>query len=382
MNINNYVKINQKSFQEDELKDTDFAIFAQLSYANFSKYLKKDEYIKLSSFILEDDYNYISSSALANKQTHTLIKAMSKSNRFKDVEIFNYNTKNNQKLKIQFGGMVFKLSNNTYVIAFRGTDTSLNGWYESLMLSYKDSFTPGQEYSFNYLKAALGLIPDDATIYLTGHSKGGNNIQTAFLNLSKEEKERVTALYNFEGPGNRFDFFNDENFKSVEHKINKYVTSDSIIGLLLYDFQKHNVIEASGSNGIIQHTIFTWKIDEKTLKLKQVSSISKNALAFSIAVDKWLKDSTPKQTQELIDELFEFLNKAGIKNQRDLSITNFDKIIALFKQYSSINKENKKLIANQLNNLFKIFLSYRFMSFDKLLEQSKYEKFLVNKSAN
>lgn len=379
MNINNYVRLNQKTFLEDELKDTDFAVFAQLSYANFSKYLKKEENVKLSSFVSEDDYNYISSTALANKQTHTLIKSMSKSNRFKDVEVFNYNVKNNQKLKIQFGGMIFKLPNNSYVIAFRGTDTSLNGWYESLMLSYKENVTNGQLYSLNYLKESLNLIPSDADIYLAGHSKGGNNIQYAFLSLTSQEKDRIKQLYNFEGPGNRFDFFNDENFKSVESKIHKYVTSDSIIGLLLYDFQKHNIIEASGTNGIIQHTIFTWKLDENTFKLKQINSISKNALAFSISVDKWLANSTPSQTQKLIDDLFQFLSKAGIKNQRDLSITNLDKLVNLFKQYSSINKKEKRNITNQLSNLFKIFLSYRFMSFAKLLEISKYEKFLVNK---
>lgn len=380
MNIIDYVKINKKTLEENPIKDTDFAIFAQLAYLNFSKFQKRQEYIRIGDFSLEDDFKYLAKTALAEKESLSLIKEMSKSKRFKDVEVFGFETKKDSKVKMNFGAMTFKFGDN-YIISFRGTDTTLDGWYESMQLSY-DSNIPGQELALDYLYRILDKIPDNSKIFLTGHSKGGNICQYAFLNTSKENQDRISCIYNFEGPGNRNKYFENEEFVSLQDKIHKYVTSDSIIGMLLYDFQKHTVIDAKGTTGIVQHTIFTWKIDTTSLNLLKTNSLSKNALAFSIAIDKWLSKYNKEDTKYFVDLVFKLLDKAGIKDQKDFEVNTIDTLSKLVNEYSKTQKDERKSTINRLNTLFKLFMKYRFMSKEKLIELSKYERFLFEDSTS
>ena len=374
MNIIEYVKTNQQEISKVPLLDTDFAIFAQLAYLNFHKFQEKNEFINIADFIKEEDFKYLAKPALAEKDSLVLIKEINKSSRYKNLQVFGFKTKNDKNLKMNFGAMVFKLDNN-YIISFRGTDTSFEGWYESLQLSY-DNYIPGQQYALDYLNEIMNKIPINSSIFLTGHSKGGNICQYAFLHTSKQNQDRIKCIYNFEGPGNRNNYFEDEGFKKLQNKIHKYVTSDSIIGMLLYDFQKHIVIDAKGSTGIIQHTIFTWKVDPTSLNFLQTKSLSKNALAFSIAIDKWLAKYNKEDTKYFIDLVFKLLSNAGIKDQKDFEINTMDKITSLLSSYSKLEKHAKKSTIDRLTTLFKLFMKYRFVSKDKLIELSKYERFL------
>lgn len=380
MNIIEYVKLNQKNLIEDPLKDTDFAIFAQLAYLNFHKFQQRNQFINIADFNNEEDFKYLAKPALAEKDSLTLIKEINKSSRYKNLQVFGFKTHNNKELKMNFGAMVFKLDNN-YIISFRGTDTSFEGWYESLQLSY-DNYIPAQQYALSYLNDIIDKIPSDSSIFLTGHSKGGNICQYAFLNTSKQNQDRINCIYNFEGPGNRNNYFENEDFIKLQNKIHKFVTSDSIIGMLLYDFQKHTVIDAKGPTGLIQHTIFTWKVDPSSLVLLQTKSLSKNALAFSIAIDKWLAKYGKENTKYSIDLLFKLLAKAGIKDQKDFEINTMDKITSILNNYSKLEKNVKKSSFDKLSTLFKLFMKYRFMSKDKLIELSKYERFLFDEETN
>ena len=64
---------------------------------------------------------------------------------------------------------------DTAIIVMRGTGKTTVGWAEDFRLGYQVMGTGAQLASFRYLKET-----DARKIYLTGHSKGGNNISSAF----------------------------------------------------------------------------------------------------------------------------------------------------------------------------------------------------------
>lgn len=377
MNIVDYVLINQMPFTKENILDTDMAIFAQLAYFRFKKFLKRKSSLILNEIKNEEDIKYATRLSLIPKPGEELLKNLIVSTRYKNVEIKYIKRVNSEQAKIQFEAMTFKLSEDIYVISFRGTDISINGWYESMMLSYSTSI-PGHSVGKEYLEEVVNNIPLNSKIYIVGHSKGGNIAQYAFIHTTSEIQSRITALYNFEGPGNKEDLTLNETFKRVEDKIFKYVTVDSIIGILLIDNKNNRIVKADGNNGVTQHSLYTWHVNDEKLTFVLVPSLSKTALAFSLAIDEWLSCYPPEKTKSLLDGLFIFFEKCGIKTQKDFTTNFASSAKKVMKQYGYVDKSQKKEYTSIMNNLFKIFIKYRFMNINKLNELNNNEQRLIN----
>lgn len=365
MNIIEYVKQNQKSFKEDSLKETDFAVFSQISYFEFQKFFKKQDVVTFKQFNLLKDKQYLVKKALDSKKGLKLVNELVVSNRFKDIEIFHFKKYTSSSKKIQFAALSFKIDFNTYVICYRGTDISLTGWYESTMLSYKTTI-PGQLSAKHYLDELVAIFPSNTRFYLTGHSKGGNLAQYAYLFAKKESQDQVEAIYNFEGPGNLENYPLEDKNASLLSKIKKYITKDSVIGTLLLDNINSVIIDATGINGVIQHAIYEWKIDEKTQLFKRIPSLSKTSLALSASFTSWLKCYSTRKKRQLLNQLFSFLKECGIQTQKDFNLQFISKGRKLLSKRMK-NSKSKEFFA-AVSNFIKIFLNYRFMPTSKLLE--------------
>ena len=378
MKVIEYLKTYNETLNKDNLNDADLAVFAQISYFRLDKFFENKKEFTFSSHATLNDLNYMTSPNLEAKKSLKLATYLVINKRFKDVEITNYHPVFSTKNSIQYASMIFKITNDLYVIAFRGTDISINGWYESLMLSYSDSI-PSHIEGLNYLKEVLTLIPSSARIYITGHSKGGNIAQWSFLHLNENEQKRIYKVYNFEGPGNREEYSKFSNYKLSLKKIKKFVTSDSIIGILLFDNQNFKVIKASGNNGVTQHSIFSWEISKTTHSLVLVDFLSKSAIALSLAIDKWLSEYSPSQTKGLIDSLFTFLTSCGIMTQKDFTSNFSKKARNMFNKYQKANSKEKNEFSKSINTLLKYFLAFRFTSYTKLKELYKKEPTLFSR---
>ena len=68
--------------------------------------------------------------------------------------------------------MTYRLTLDTYLIVFRGTDDSIIGWKEDFHLTYMKEI-PAQKHALRYLKNFFARHPKQKVI-LAGHSKGGN----------------------------------------------------------------------------------------------------------------------------------------------------------------------------------------------------------------
>ncbi|GMB84947.1 hypothetical protein ME0901_14210 [Lactobacillus delbrueckii subsp. bulgaricus] len=72
---------------------------------------------------------------------------------------------------IQFNAGAFRLDDRTILVAYRGTDQSMIGWSEDMVMDYTPEIT-GHRLAAKYLNQIGQAYPNDR-IYITGHSKGG-----------------------------------------------------------------------------------------------------------------------------------------------------------------------------------------------------------------
>ncbi|MDD4532817.1 MAG: DUF2974 domain-containing protein [Bacilli bacterium] len=348
------------SFNECILTPVDMLIFAELSYCELKKFgsiykageftnfnlLNDDDIIdKITKHTIERDYNVI------------LLKELFKSPHYQQLQMAFYTDRKSSKDVMQYASMVFKIGNN-YIVVFRGTDMSLLGWQEDLNLSFLDRL-PSHELCVNFFQEVVEQLPEDANIYICGHSKGGNFATFAGTFALPKYQERIKGIYDFDGPGYRSNIFSSHRFKSIETKYNKIVPYDSLVGTLMVDYSKYKVVSAVGANGILQHSPFRWELDERG-DFVYLPKISKSSRAFDLAFDAWLSKRNDQTKMAYTKAIFTFLDKCGIKDLRQLSST----ILPLFKraiaQQKSLTREDKKEAFDAIFDLGKLFLYYRF----------------------
>jgi len=348
------------NFETCVLTPVDMLILAELSYFELRKYgtiycskkfekfnlLDRDGIVeKITNHTIDKEYNI------------ALAKEIFKSNRFKNLEMAFYMDKKSSRDVMQYASMVYRLANN-YVIAFRGTDMSLLGWQEDLNLSFLDRL-PSHELSIEFVQRVIDDLPKGANIYLVGHSKGGNFATFAASYIPPEYQSRIKGVYDFDGPGYKTDIFKCRQFKNIEHKYNKIVPYDSIVGTLMIDYSKYKVVSAAGPNGISQHSPFKWKLGDDN-DFVYLPKISKTSRAFDRAFEDWLSVLDDNTKMDYTCAIFDFLYKCGIKDLRQLT----GEILPLFKRARAVQKrmkkKDKKVAYQAIVKLGKLFLQYRF----------------------
>lgn len=132
----------------------------------------------------------------------------------------------------QWAAYTVDLGDNTSVIAMRGTDGTTMGWTEDLNLVYDATGTNAQNYSAQYLENCTA-----DSIYMTGHSKGGSDVTSAYVLADEQTRAKVEHIANFDGPGMNEEMIalNSEAYSELGTKLDNYYPENSVVGLLLTD---------------------------------------------------------------------------------------------------------------------------------------------------
>lgn len=364
MRITQYItKFGVRTFQEKKINDADFACFALLSYFTFEAIPPlpyKDNYLPLKNFNKAALIVALTSASLEPANSSKCAKAIFSSKRYGDVGVGYYEYESSAELKIQYAAMTFKIDDKNYVIAYRGTDLSLYGWEESFLISLGD--IPGQKKATDYLERTIMALPEGSNVYIVGHSKGGNFASYAAVNCSEEARKRIRRIFDFDGPGNTEALYERPSFKEIASRFVKLLPYDSMIGTLLNDYKKYEVIKAKGHNGLEEHSIFTWEMDSRgLLKMKD---LSKSAKAFDKAFDKWETVMPTEKRKEYIEAFFRFLNACGIKELTDISGHLMEHAKTIIEQYRKSDEADKKLMVSSTGDLMKFFIHFRFSKID------------------
>lgn len=349
MNIIQYVRaFGKKKFSDLPFNEIDALIFSELAYINFDLSIKEMDFVTLNQLVIEDKKKFYYGSVDASKNRR-LVEAMIGTKRFGDIKIGFCRSHYDENIYTQFFAMTIIMPNHQGFISYRGTDTSILGWKEDLYLTYRDSM-PSQERAVNYIKEAATLFKGN--FYIGGHSKGGNLAIYTALNMGEKLEKRLIRAYSFDGPGFEQDITELESFKRIETKLEKFLTTHDMIGVVYNRAKNPKIVY---SNGILLggHDPFYWSVN----RYKITFTYSKDRSSFSRkseeAMMNWLKNESPKAKQLAVQVICDIVGAS--KTIYDV-LLNASRIISnrksIFKGYSFRQKEEAKEIFKKLGKYY------------------------------
>lgn len=355
--IKHYLKTKgNDSFKKTPFNVIDVAVLTALSYANFIdttyyREIQNDELLDLSVFgksniikILQQRYLTI------GRGYKEFLELFFKSPRYKNLKVGYFKDDFSIKDSIQFFALTF-LIDGKWVICYRGTDNTLNGFKEDMLMTLYDK-VGAQILAKNYAKEVIGKIK--GKVILTGHSKGGNLSYYTFFNLSKKDKSRIDYVYNFDGPGFKNDSYDYETYKS---KIIKIVPQDCIVGIL-FDSSSNFEIVTSNNISVASHDLLTWNLDRKKdyLDFNKTPFLTTYSKSLQDTFNPWVKKYSNEEVQDFLDFIFAVCksNKALTLGAllKDFLFSN-DKYVSTIKTY---DEEKKTKVKGMVREFFKLYL--------------------------
>lgn len=311
-----YVQSNKEIISSDNYNEVDGLIFAEMSYSKFEnlyndsakqasyntnlyQYTQCETVSEYARKIVENTY--------VSDDEREFYIAISESPRYMNCKMHDFAASYTDET--QWAAFTVDIGENTSVVAMRGTDGTSLGWEEDLELLIDVDGTDAQNCSYDYLK-----LCNSENIYLTGHSKGGNDCIAAYIMSEEDVRNRVSRIDNYDGPG-----FNDgmmarytDGYLELGGKLNNYYPKDSLIGLMLNNnpgnskFLDSEVREGNKKFGIIgEHDPFSFQIGNNQFEEVEQSEVS-------VFLDETLDEVIDKLTYTERIEVFNLLVKAGL----------------------------------------------------------------------
>ena len=275
-------------FSASPFNDVDNLILSELVYTDFGGVVPDDgSAVSLTEardrfFGLHDRAEIEARTAYSyTARAPFLMDAMLEGARFRDLRLCAYETVTDKEDSTQFAAVTFLLPDGTAYLAFRGTDGTVVGWKEDLILSYR-SGTSGQLRAADYLARVATLT--DLPLRVGGHSKGGNCAVYAAAFAAPAIQDRIEKIWTNDGPGFREEVRSREGYQRIQPKCVSIVPDTSVIGLLLDCDCLCRVIKST-ADGLIQHDGFTWECGPTDFLLAEQS---RKGAYLEKAVDHWV----------------------------------------------------------------------------------------------
>ncbi len=329
----------------------DRVIFSRFSYLNFEA-IGYGEVETIKSLSTECAKLPLDKFLLAADRD--LAQAMIDAPRFNQLAVTDIVINSDPESEKQFGAITILLPNNELYISYLGTDDNLFGWKEDFNMTFMETI-PSQLDGLAYFRHVAAKYPKHK-IYVGGHSKGGNLAMFAALSVEKELQDRIIAVDNFDGPGFFWERSNFNKNPEILAKITSYFPQESIFGRLL-DHEEETVIVESVEAGIMQHDVFSWRVEHTDFiyakKVKQVKYVLNKSLR------AWLEGCSLDQRKFFIDCVYEAVIAADFSTLSSIRKNPVRAVPAIYKSYKSRTtpeerKEVKAIVKVFINNYLAI----------------------------
>ncbi|MBO4212270.1 MAG: DUF2974 domain-containing protein [Oscillospiraceae bacterium] len=233
-----------------------------------------------------------------------LMDSMQEGARFRDLRLCCYEAVTDLDAAAQFAAVTFLLPDNTAYVAFRGTDGTVVGWKEDMILSYRSN-TVGQLCAQDYL-SRIGVLTR-LPLRVGGHSKGGNLAIYAAAHCAPELQERLLCVWSNDGPGFRDDVRILEGYQRIQEKCVSIVPATSVIGMLLECDCERRVVKSAAS-GLAEHDGFSWECGPLDFI---PASPSRRGAYYGKTLDNWVARQDDATLRSLVDSLFSLFEATG-----------------------------------------------------------------------
>ena len=188
------------SFTQDPPNAVDALIFSGLSYIPYVGRALNSPEVPITlrdaaeDFFADEDCE----SRVRSKNDPELLRAAACTRRFGGCRVVLYRDVLIPERETQFAAVTFLLPDDSVVLAFRGTDSTLVGWKEDFNMTFQQTI-PAQLLAQSYVREVAAEY--GGKLRLCGHSKGGNLAVFAAARSSPMLQKRIAEVYNNDGPG-------------------------------------------------------------------------------------------------------------------------------------------------------------------------------------
>jgi len=348
MNMVGYIKKSEETFKKSPANAVDALMMSWVAYFDFS-YVKDRLPLKIEDFQYVIEYSALEPfvSSYVPRYSRRFLNYLINSARFKDAVLLDSEYILDKKKDTQFAVIAVKCGDDI-VVAVRGTDPNYTGWKEDFKMSFNNkinSYTHMEEFITRLLKKYK-----KEKLILCGHSKGGN-ICTYLLSQIKDDS-RIKQVYCFDGPGFRAKGL----FKGKEERLKKYakiVPQSSVVGVLFSNETDIKIVK-SRSVLLMQHNPFEWVIKDNDFVYVEKRSISSRY--FEQSLNYWIESLDAKDRERFTEIIFGELEKFKAQDIAVFFKTILLQIGPVWKAYSKLEKEDKKIVNRVVKRLIKSFI--------------------------
>lgn len=328
----------------DCFNEVDGAVFARLSYVPFDGFIS--EATLLHRKIADIDASV--KNRIASKNDKKLTELIKKSRRFGNIDVLAYVNRTDVTEQTQFAAVTFRLSDELYYVAFRGTEDTLIGWKEDFNMSFTFP-VPSQRLAVSYYEK-LATDLKHARFILGGHSKGGNLAVCAAAFCAPEFQKKIISVYNFDGPGFDSEVIATEGYGRICNRIHTFLPQSSIIGMLLEHEERYTVVH-SIQTGIWQHNIYSWELERN--RFVYLDKITNSSRMIDRTIKDWVSGIAPERREQLVDIAYDIMTDTNIQTFKELNTHRFASAKAILKATRRLDPETRKTVAHALGVLLK-----------------------------
>lgn len=350
------------SFDKAPFSDIDSLIFSLISYIDYFGIVENNfegEGVKLSYVsekIKEKPKDQLYLGAIISEEITELLHLLGKSVRYGDVRIIGFENIVSEEWQSQFCAITFIIGKRQICVAYRGTDDTLVGWKENFDMSYLKN-TVSQEMSVIYLDLAADLADE---IYVCGHSKGGNLAVYAAVNVDARVSDKISLVYNCDGPGFSKSFFDSEGYSRIRDRVVTFIPNTSVVGMI-FEKDKNFRLVKSRSRSVMSHDIFSWETCGPNLVLlKRRSFLSEKNEKL---LNSYINSFSSEEKRDIIDAIYSQLVCDGAKTLSDIKKSKIKTVSAIIRALLTHDPASEQ-------NMMKIFGK---LLFQKAINASKNE---------
>lgn len=336
------------SFQAAPFNEIDNIILSMMSFIDFSSATADGALAELPhavnafATLPEEQRHY---GVIIPDTVTDLAVAAARTPRFAETKLCRFENIVHPKRLEQFSAITFLLSDGTVFVAYRGTDDTLTGWKEDLLLPFTNGI-PAQKRAVHYLTETAACCK--GKIRIGGHSKGGNLSVWAAVNAPAKVKKRILRVYSNDGPGFLLDFVRGKDFLSMTDRIVTFVPASSGVGMLLEHGGTEQIIE-SGQRGFFQHDPFSWAVEvDRFVYRKERSKFGRQS---DKAVRDWIASMNEEEKREFTETLFSLLDATGAETLTGLQKAPLVALASAQRALAEMDKEKRGRFAVVLKRL-------------------------------
>lgn len=345
------------SFEQCEFGEIDASILAHLAYEHIEGLVSSSFSQGITLADLAENFkktaNLRERTSMGygiNPKTPEILYKCGESRRFGGIKVCGLCENLSEEKNEQFAAMTFVID-KTAVIVFRGTDDTVTGWCEDLLLA-KNPVLPSHTDGLNYFNKAAAFFKKN--LIILGHSKGGTVAVYCAVKTSAAVQKRILAVYNMDGPGWPKDFYKTDEYKKVENRILSVYPESDIVGKVFYPTAKYKIIKSDGV-GIQQHDMLNWHCEGNFLC--EAEDYTEDSKIFFKSVNEWYENVSEPSRQRFIDTLIEIYRASGYKNNFDLMNNKINATKNMLAEYNKLDKETKAVVKKVLSTLGKVLVS-------------------------